>query len=86
VSPVSIEKPELKSKRRTFVPDYTVKVTSDLLYLMMKFSAYHAAILATEIERANADPVKVNNKDWQDEIEKVTLRVINRIKINDEVI
>jgi len=80
VSSVSIEKPELKPKRRTFVPDYTVKVTSDLLYLLMKFSAYHAAILATEIERANADPVKVNNKDWQDEIEKVPFCLIGRMR------
>jgi hypothetical protein len=40
---------------------------------MLKYSAFKAAILATEIERANADPIKSLNKNWQDEIEKVKI-------------
>ncbi|OXA64215.1 metal transporter CNNM4 [Folsomia candida] len=63
-----------KPKRRTFIPDYTVRVATDLHYLMMKFSAYKAAMLATVIERSNADPSKIQNKNWRDEIDKVLER------------
>lgn len=46
-------------------------MVTDVHYLKMKFSAYKAAMLATAIERSNEDPSKVQNKNWQDEIEKV---------------
>jgi hypothetical protein len=70
---VTNDKTELKLKRRTFVPDYSVRAITDLHYLVIKYSAYKAAILATGIERANADPSKALSKNWQEEIDKVLL-------------
>lgn len=65
-SPVTSDKPETKAKRPMFTPDYTVRVVTDVHYLMMKYSAYKAALLATVIERNQNQ-----NKNWQDEIDKV---------------
>ena len=70
-SPVTSDKPETKSKRPMFTPDYTVRVLTDVHYLMIKYSAYKAALLATVIERNNADPNRIQNKNWQDEIDRV---------------
>lgn len=71
-STTAVDKSDLKSKKRTFIPDYTVRVTTNLHYLMLKYSAYKAAILATGIERSNADPTQAHSNYWQEEIDKVS--------------
>ncbi len=71
ISPTtSIDKGDLI--RPTFTPDYTVRAVTDLHYLMINYSAFKAAILATIIERNNTDPTKIHTKNWEDEIDKVS--------------
>jgi hypothetical protein len=73
ISPTtSIDKGDLI--RPTFTPDYTVRAVTDLHYLMINYSAFKAAILATIIERNNTDP---SNTSYQDEIDEVDLHMQN---------
>ncbi|CAL8077533.1 unnamed protein product [Orchesella dallaii] len=81
-SPIEIdtsERPSITSeladikRRPTFIPDYTVKVLTDIYFLRLKYDHYRHAIAATELEKAYSnDPEKTaSNYEWQYEIEKV---------------
>lgn len=69
---ITSEMTDLK-RRATFIPDYCVKVLTDVYFLRVRHDHYRHALAATELERVyNNDPDKANgNTEWQDEIEKV---------------
>jgi metal transporter CNNM len=56
----------------TFVPDYSVKAVTDLVYIVIKRSLYLAAKRATLMERSHkiGDP----SSEVDDEVEKVRLQ------------
>ena len=57
-----------------FVPDYTVKVLTDVTYFRLKYTAYKSAKLASEIERTYKDTANGSvNSNWEAEIEKVNV-------------
>jgi len=57
-------------KRVTFIPDYTVRVVSDVYYMSLKHTSYRAGRLATVLEQS-AQKKASTTLSWQDEIEKV---------------
>ena len=56
--------------RHTFLPDYSVKALSDVVYLMIKRSLYLAAKRATLMEQTRRLG-EHNNDPIDDEVEKV---------------
>jgi len=81
-SPIEVdgsERPSIASeivdikRRPTFIPDYSVKVLTDVYFLRLKYDHYRHAVAATELERAYSnDPEKsASNYEWQYEIDKV---------------
>lgn len=58
--------------RHTFIPDYSVKALTDVVYLMIKRTLYLAAKRATLMEQSKrlGEP---NNEPFDDEVEKVTI-------------
>ena len=68
------EHPEaLPKKIVEFLPDYTVKVLTDVTYFRLKYTAYKSAKLASEIERTYKDTGGGSaNSNWEAEIEKVS--------------
>ena len=58
------------SRKKTFVPDYTVKVVTDVVYIRVKYANYRTCRVATEIERNFKDSTKEPD-NWQEEIERV---------------
>ncbi|ODN06176.1 Metal transporter CNNM2 [Orchesella cincta] len=81
-SPIEIdnsERPSITSeladlkRRPTFMPDYSVKVITDVYFLRLKYDHYRHAVAATELEKAYCnDPEKTgSNYEWQYEIDKV---------------
>lgn len=57
-------------QRHTFVPDYSVKAISDVVYLMVKRSLYLAAKRATLMEQSRR--TGEHSEPYDDEVEKVT--------------
>lgn len=58
--------------RHTFIPDYSVKAMSDVVYLIIKRSLYLAAKRATLMEQSKRMG-EHNNEPFDDEVEKVKL-------------
>lgn len=58
--------------RHTFIPDYSVKAMSDVVYLVIKRSLYLAAKRATLMEQSKRMG-EHNNEPFDDEVEKVKL-------------
>ncbi|CAG7730498.1 unnamed protein product [Allacma fusca] len=59
-----------------YIPDYTVKALTDVTYFHLKYTAYKAAKLASELERNYKDPGNAAaNSNWEAEIEKVLIEV-----------
>lgn len=58
--------------RHTFIPDYSVKATSDLVYLVIKRSLYLAAKRATLMDQSKRMGEQHNSSEpFDDEVEKV---------------
>lgn len=58
--------------RHTFIPDYSVKAMSDVVYLVIKRSLYLAAKRATLMEKAKQSGEHHNSSEpFDDEVEKV---------------
>lgn len=57
--------------RHTFIPDYSVRAVTDVVYLVIKRSLHMAAKRATLMEKAQraGEPCEINEND--DEVEKV---------------
>lgn len=61
-------------KRPTFIPDYSVKVVSDVYFLRIKFEQYHHARAATEMEKVY-EAGSGSGGELQDKINKVRIRI-----------
>ncbi|KAB0803311.1 hypothetical protein PPYR_00281 [Photinus pyralis] len=58
--------------RHTFLPDYTVRASTDVLYMRIKRSLYLAAKRATLMERSQKDTIPTGPSDqFDDEVEKL---------------
>lgn len=57
--------------RHTFIPDYSVKALTDLVYLVIKRTLYLAAKRATLMEQSKRLG-ELSNEPFDDEVEKVT--------------
>lgn len=57
--------------RHTFVPDYSVRAVTDVLYLAMKRTLYLAAKRATLMERSQKIEELGSSEPIDDEVEKV---------------
>lgn len=57
--------------RHTFVPDYSVRAVTDVLYLAMKRTLYLAAKRATLMERSQKNEDFCSNEPIDEEVEKV---------------
>lgn len=57
--------------RHTFIPDYSVKALSDVVYLAIKRSLYMAAKRATLMEQSKRMGNDHSNEPLDDEVEKV---------------
>lgn len=57
--------------RHTFQPDYSVRASSEVLYLQVKRSLYLAAKRATLMERSQRDN-STTGEQFDDEVEKVS--------------
>lgn len=59
--------------RHTFIPDYSVKAMSDVVYLVIKRSLYLAAKRATLMEQSKrmGEHNEHSNEPFDDEVEKV---------------
>lgn len=62
--------------RHTFIPDYSVKALTDVVYLVIKRSLYLAAKRATLMEQSKRMG-ETNNDPFDDEVEKVKSFVTN---------
>lgn len=62
--------------RHTFVPDYSVRAVTDVLYLAMKRTLYLAAKRATLMERSQKNEDLGSNEPIDEEVEKVNLGII----------
>lgn len=58
--------------RHTFIPDYSVKALTDVVYLVIKRSLYMAAKRATLMEQSKRMGGEHNNEPIDDEVEKVS--------------
>lgn len=61
------------NRKATFIPDYSVKVITDVYFLRVRYQHYRDALRATDLERAYSnDPDNAEvSSGWQEEIEKV---------------
>lgn len=57
--------------RHTFIPDYSVKAITDVIYLVVKRSLYMAAKRATLMEQSKRMGGEQMNEPIDDEVEKV---------------
>lgn len=57
--------------RHTFIPDYSVKALTDVIYLVVKRSLFMAAKRATLMEQSKRMGGEHNNDPIDDEVEKV---------------
>jgi metal transporter CNNM len=61
--------------RHTFIPDYSVKALSDVVYLLIKRSLFMAAKRATLMEHSKRMGVEQSNEPLDDEVEKVKYHI-----------
>lgn len=66
--------------KHTFVPDYTVKALTEVVYVAIKRTLYLAAKRATLMERAQKNGELGSNEGMDDEVEKVHLFFSNTKK------
>lgn len=57
--------------KHTFIPDYSVKCLTDVVYVMIKRSLYLAAKRATLMELARRNGGEQSHEPMDDEVEKV---------------
>lgn len=62
--------------RHTFIPDYSVKALTDVVYLVVKKTLYLAAKRATLMEHSK-NRGEQSNEPFDDEVEKVNLTIKN---------
>lgn len=64
--------------RHTFVPDYSVRAVTEVLYIKIKRSLYMAAKRATLMERSQKDnTISSPGDQFDDEVEKVSFPTLN---------
>ena len=70
----SLQSLNLDSKtRQTFVPDYSVRAVSDIIYIAVKRSLYLTAKKATLLEKTRKSGTEPNSAEIDDEVEKVRI-------------
>lgn len=58
--------------RHTFIPDYSVKALTDVVYIVVKRTLYLAAKRATLMEHSRRMGEHSSNEPFDDEVEKVS--------------
>lgn len=62
--------------RHTFIPDYSVRAVTDVLYIAIKRTLYLAAKRATLMERSQKLEEMGSSEPIDEEVEKVSLTVM----------
>jgi metal transporter CNNM len=68
--------------RHTFIPDYSVKALSDVVYIVIKRALYLTAKRATLMEQLKRSG-ETNNEPFDDEVEKVRMMKILLLLLTD---
>lgn len=68
----SLQSLTLDSKvRQTFVPDYSVRAVTDVIYIAIKRNLYLTAKKATLLEKSRKSGAEPSTAEFDDEVEKV---------------